>query len=162
MRDVLVIYFNGEKNAGLLLVAIGLLGATAAAIFLQPRWRLRSFAITLAVLAVIELAIGVGLYARTGLQARRLINQLESRPAQFVADETSRMTRVQRNFVVIEYAEVAVLLASAFFALAQKSRPSPTGIALGLVINAAVLLAFDLTAERRGAVYLAALQEQSR
>jgi len=33
------------------------------------------------------------------------------------------------------------------------------GIALGLLLNASFLLAFDLVADRRGAVYLAALQQ---
>lgn len=34
-------------------------------------------------------------------------------------------------------------------------------IALGVLHNAAVLLAFDLVAERRGAAYLAAIQAQA-
>jgi hypothetical protein len=35
-----------------------------------------------------------------------------------------------------------------------------TGVALGLLVNGAVLLAFDLVAERRGAVYLQAVEAQ--
>lgn len=67
------------------------------------------------------------------------------------------VTRVQRNFVVIEYVEVAIIVVAAFIAVTQKSRPGVTGIALGLLCNAALPLSFDLVAERRGASYLSAI-----
>jgi len=41
-------YFNGEKNGGLILAGLRLAGLAAAAFLLQPRWGLRSFAVTLA------------------------------------------------------------------------------------------------------------------
>lgn len=66
MHDALITYFSGEKQAGLLLTGLGILGLAAAVIFVQPRWGLRSFGITLAVFALIEMAIGVGLYLRAG------------------------------------------------------------------------------------------------
>jgi hypothetical protein len=40
----------------------------------------------------------------------------------------------------------------------QKGRFAVAGVALGLLVHLAVLLAFDLVAERRGAVYLTALR----
>ena len=71
------------------------------------------------------------------------------------------MIRVQRNFVVIQYVEVAVIVLAAIIALAQKSRFRLSCIALALLLHAAFLLAFDLVAERRGAIYLAAITAQS-
>jgi len=67
------------------------------------------------------------------------------------------MTRVQENFVIIEYVEVAIIILSTAIALTQKNKPAMAGVALGLLIHAAILLAFDLIAERRGAVYEAAI-----
>ena len=67
------------------------------------------------------------------------------------------MVRVQRNFVVLEFIWLPLMAASAAVALTQKSRPALWGAALGLLIQAAVFLAFDLVAECRGAAYLAAL-----
>ena len=64
---------------------------------------------------------------------------------------------MQRNFVVIEYVELALIILCALVATTQKGRPALTGVALGLLVSSAVLLAFDLVAERRGATYLAAL-----
>jgi len=72
------------------------------------------------------------------------------------------MTRVQRNFVVIEYVEVAIIIVSAVVAVARENSHTVIGVALGLLINAALLLAFDLLAERRGAVYLTVIEAARR
>jgi hypothetical protein len=159
MQDELAIYFNGEENAGLLLVGISLIGLAAAAVFYPTRWGLRPFAATLAVFAIIEMAIGGVLYFRTAPQVRALTDQLQSQPARFAADEALRMTRVQRNFVLIERVELAVIVAAAIIGVGLKGRPLVAGIALGFLIHASTLLAFDLIAERRGAAYLAALEK---
>jgi hypothetical protein len=160
MHDILTTYFNGEKNAGLLLIAVGAIGLAAAGLFFPARWGLRSLAVTLGILALAEIALGVGLYLRTGPQVNDLMAQLGSEPARFYAEEGARMARVQRTFVVIEYVELAVILASAIVAITQKHRPTLMGIALGLLISGAFLLAFDLVAERRGAVYVTALRDR--
>lgn len=158
MQDVLMTYFNGEKNGGLLLIGVGSLGIAAAVLFFQARWGLRPFAVTLGVLALAELALGVGLYLRTDPQVNDLTARLRSEPERFYSTEGARMVRVQRNFVVIEYVELAVIIASALIAVGQKNRQGVMGVALGFLINGAFLLAFDLLAERRGAVYLAAIE----
>lgn len=154
-------YFNGEKHAGLLLIVVGAIGIAAAVLFFQPRWVLRSLGITMGFLALAEIALGAGLYLRTDPQVNGLVAQLATEPARFELEERARMTRVQRNFVVIEYVELAVILVCAVVAITQKHRPGLMGVALGLLVNGAFLLAFDLVAERRGAVYLAAIEARA-
>jgi hypothetical protein len=158
MHDALTIYFNGEKNAGLFIAVVGAAIVAAAVALFRARADFRSFALTLGIVALVEIAIGVGLYLKTDPQVGRLRAQLDSSPSRFSADERARMARVQRNFVVIEYVEVALIVVTAMVAIARKTNPTLTGVALGLLINAALLLAFDLIAERRGAVYLAAIE----
>jgi hypothetical protein len=158
MQDVVLTYFNGEKHAGLLLVGIGTIGIAAAVLFFQARWGLRSLAITLGLLALAEIALGAGLYLRTDPQVKGLLAQVASTPARFTSEEAARMARVQSNFVVIEYVELAVIVVSALIAVTQKHRPGLAGVALGLLINGAFLLAFDLVAERRGAAYLSVIR----
>ncbi|HEV8658173.1 MAG TPA: hypothetical protein VGS96_06060 [Thermoanaerobaculia bacterium] len=46
MNDALMIYFDGEKHAGLFLTGVGLAGIMAAAVLLRASSGLRSFAIT--------------------------------------------------------------------------------------------------------------------
>jgi len=154
----LTIYFNGEKNAGLFIAVVGAAIVAAAVVLFRARSDFRSFALTLGIVALVEIAIGVGLYLKTDPQVGRLRAQLDSSPSNLYADEGARMARVQRNFVVIEYVEVALIIVTAVVAIARKSNVTLTGVALGLLINAALLLAFDLLAERRGAAYLAALE----
>jgi len=158
MHDAMTIYFNGEKNAGLFIAAVGAAIVVAAVVLFLARADFRSFALTLGVVALAEIGLGVGLYLKTDPQVDRLRAQLDSNPSAFHTDERARMARVQRNFVVIEYVEVALILVTAFAAIARKSNATLTGVALGLLINAALLLAFDVLAERRGGVYLAALE----
>ena len=155
MHDAFTLYFNGEKFAGLFIAGVGLVAIVAAALLFRS---LRAFSVTLLILALIEIALGVGLYLRTGTQVRRLEAQLASDEGGFRAVETARMIRVQRNFVFIEWAEVAIIIVSGLVAVGLKYRPVAVGVALGLLIHASVLLAFDLVAERRGAVYWSALR----
>jgi len=160
MRDKIATYFTSEKNAGLVLALLGVIGLAAAVLFWPARWELRSFAVTLGVLALVEIGLGVGLYLRTGPHVGALVALLSSEASRFFADEGARMARVQRNFVVVQYVEVAVIVLAAITALALKHRATVAGIALGLLLNAAILLAFDIVAERRGAVYLGAIGAQ--
>jgi hypothetical protein len=160
MHDALTTYFNGEKTAGALLACLGLIGLAAAALFSQPRLELRSLAATLAVLALVQIAVGAGLYFKTGPQVARLVAQLGSDGARALSEEGARMARVQRNFITLECTWTALLLASAVTAIAQKGRFWVSGVALGVLVNVAVLLAFDLVAERRGAIYLAAIEQE--
>ena len=106
--------------------------------------------------------MGVGLYLRTGPQVTRLEEQLQSAPSEFFEGEAARMPRVQRNFIVIKYVELVVIIVAAIVAISSKSRPGVAGVALGLLISASVLLAFDWFAERRGEEYVTALDAGPR
>lgn len=161
MHDTMAVYFDGEKSAGVLLAAIGVAILALAAMLYPARWGLRSLAATLALFALVEIAIGVGLYLRTGPQVASLLAQLASDTPRVLTEEGARMARVQRNFAVIQYIELIVIVTAAIAAIAFKNRFALSGIALGLLCHAAFLLAFDLVAERRGAIYLEALRRRS-
>jgi hypothetical protein len=162
MQDALMVYFDGEKYAGLLLAGVAVAVMIAAVIMFRAGPGLRPFAVTLAAAALAEIVLGVGLYLRTGPQVRRLDEQLRSDAPNYYAAETARMTRVQRNFVVVEYVELFVIIAASVAAVSLKTRSGPAGVALGLLISASVLLAFDVFAERRGAEYLTAIANGGR
>jgi hypothetical protein len=157
MEEALVNYFEGEKHGALLIAGVGVVAVALAVVLLQPRWELRSLAVTLGLVAFGEIALGVGLYLRTGPQVSALLAQLGTEAARFLSDEGARMARVQRNFVVVQYVEMAVIVVAAVGAFALKNRFWIAGISLALLCHGAFLLAFDLVAERRGAAYQAAL-----
>jgi hypothetical protein len=162
MQDAMTLYFNGEKSAGLLLAGAAAAVLLLAVIIVRSTADLRSFAVTLAVVALAEIALGVGLYLRTGPQVSGLSRQLASDEGAFVESESARMARVQRNFVFIEYAELAIIVVAALVAVTYKPRTTVAGIALGMLIHASILLAFDVIAERRGSVYVSSLAAAAR
>lgn len=161
MEQSLVTYFDGEKYGAVVIASMGLLAVVLAGILLPSRWELRAFAVTLGLVALAEIALGVGLFLRTGPQVTDLLAQLRSDPTAFFSDEGARMARVQRTFIIAQYVEMGVIVVGALVAFAQKNRFAVAGIALALLCHAAFLLAFDLIAERRGAVYLGALQSRA-
>lgn len=158
MRESLLEYFQGEKSAGLLVAGIGGFSLALAILLAQPRYDLRPFAITLGVLGLGEIALGLGLFFKTGPQVDALLAQLASDAPKLYAAESARMAKVQAMFVRLEIAWTAIIAVCAITALVMKGRPVVNGIALGLLLHVAMLLAFDTIAERRGATYLRALE----
>jgi hypothetical protein len=65
VNEAVMTYFTGEKNVAVMLMIAAAIGFVVAAALMPVRWGLRPLAITLAVFAAIELAIGLGLYLRT-------------------------------------------------------------------------------------------------
>jgi hypothetical protein len=106
MQETLMVYFGGEKSAGLFLAGVGIAIIAAAIVLFRD---FRSFAITL-----------------------------------------------------VEMIELALIVGFAIVAIVMMSRAGFVGVALGLVMHAAVLLAFDLLAEPRSAVYLDAIAQGDR
>ena len=122
MTTSLHTYFAGEKHAGLMLAAIGLVMLVASIVLVPARWELRAFAITLGVWSLLELAVGLGLYFKTGPQVAKLVEQLATDSAAFVHAERPRMIGVQRNFVIIEVVWLVLIVASAIAAVWLKQR----------------------------------------
>ena len=147
MQDAITTYFDGEKNAGLMIAGIGVAVLIGAVVLFPAKWELRALSITLMVFAVIELAIGIGLYFKTGPQVANLN----------LALEPARMVAVQRQFVYLEYTWLTLLPVCAVIAIWKKHNPMVSGIACGIALNVALVLAFDIIAERRGAIYYSAL-----
>lgn len=158
MRESILTYFAGEKNAGVVIAILGAIAIAFAALFVQPRYELRAFAITLGIFGLIEIALGVGLFLKTDPQVARLLETMASDAARFYADETARMEKVQKNFVVLEIVWIVLAIACVLTAVLMKHRPIPNGIAMALLIHVACLTSFDIIAERRGAIYLSALE----
>ena len=159
MRDAMHAYFTGEKWAGITLAIVGL--CALVWVFLIRRGigvDFRGMVWPLGVIGLLQVAIGVGLAAKTPSQLAGLESKFNADAPAFYSAETERMTRVQRNFVIIEIVEIVLLLAGIGMAFTQKPNPLLWGIGLGIVLQAGVMLVFDLMAEQRGSVYVDALR----
>lgn len=150
-------YFVGEKQESVLFMLATLMALGLAVWLWTNGHRLRFMALPLVVVALMQLVVGVIIFARTDAQLARLNTQLTSEPAQFKQAETERMQTVMANFKLYKTVELALLLVGACLIAFLSKWDAPTGIGIGLVVQAGFTLALDLFAEARGEGYLKAL-----
>jgi hypothetical protein len=154
--EPLLRYFQGEKHAGVLCAALGLVALALALWVWRAGSPFRTMAFPLGLVALVQLAVGVGLYLRTPPQVAALTARLGGDPdaAQVARSaELARMQRVNRNFKVVEAVEVALIALSLILILALRTRPAVQGVGMGLLLQASAMLVFDLFAERRAHAY---------
>jgi hypothetical protein len=152
-------YFGGEKSEAALILLAGVL-ALAAAIWLWF-WIREPFARGLAAVLLLTAAMGLGVggtvYFRTDGQVRELVNLHEVEPARFALEEGPRMRQVVSSFGVyrIFYAAAVLLALACVFVV---GRPLFHGLAVGLLLLAALGFTIDFYAESRALEYLRGLE----
>ena len=158
----LVVYFTAEKQAAALIFGLGIISAILAAYLWLTGSVFKAMAWPLIVIGAGQIAVGAGLLLRTDPQFARLQDGLRSSPKATVESELGRMAKVNRSFKIIEAIEVLLLLAGLVAALVLRSRHLAwASVGMGLVLQAAVTLVFDLFAEQRALVYTRWLMEFS-
>ena len=151
-------YFQAERAESLLFAAFGV---TAIALALYLLWRYggalaMGLAVPLVLVGLIQIVVGGTVLLRTSAQAVALKAQYVQAPARFKADETPRMVQVMANFKTYKWIEVAfVIIGLALTVLV--SQPFWLGIGMGMLVQGALMLPADITAERRGVEYQAAI-----
>jgi hypothetical protein len=156
---ILQTYFAGEKSEAVLITLAGaacLAGAVALWFGVREPFA-RGLAAGLLVMAALGLVVGGSVYLRTDAQVRQLSELHQADPARFAAEEGPRIRQVVRSFGWYRACYgIAVLLALGLvFAL---GRPVHYGLAVGLLLLAALGFTIDFYAERRAVAYVAALE----
>ena len=160
MLDYLASYFHEEKQESAVFVAIGL-AAIAAAIWAWQRVpRYRAIAYPLVAIAVIQLAVGGAVFARTDAQVVALAEQRRTAPAEFRAAERARMAKVMASFQVYKAIEIAILVVGLGLLPFLRTRAALAAIGLGCLLQGGAMLVFDLFAEARGRTYVEALSRE--
>lgn len=153
-------YFAAEKQGAALIGVLGVASVGFAAYLWRTGDAWRAMAWPLVVIGVGQIAIGMGLWLRTDPQVARLQGGLQSTPQVTVEAESARMDRVKRSFRIVMAVEVLLLITGLCLALLLRSRhPNWAAVGMGLVVQAAALLVFDLFAERRAHDYTRWLSE---
>jgi len=149
-------YFGAERMESLLFIGVGIvaLGLAAYALLASQNALLRGSAWPLAVVALIQLGVGGGVYLRSPKDIARVQHIVQSEPKRIVAEEIPRMDIVMRNFVLYRWIEIGLMVAAvAMFALGAEGS-GWRGAGVGLFVQAGLMLALDFFAERRGTAYL--------
>jgi hypothetical protein len=141
--------FAGEKGETLVFFTAGACAVAAAALLLLRVGGWRHLAWPLAVLAVPEIVVAVGIYLRTDGRVAALREKLAAAPRALLAEEISRMDQVMARFRTYQAVELAVLTAGVVLVLLGKRRSSLQAAGLGLFAQAALLFILDQFAERR-------------
>jgi hypothetical protein len=147
-------YFAGERAAGALAAGLGVVSLAFAIWLYKSASPFRAMIYPVALVGIAQLAIGVGLWLKTPPQVAALESGLAAQPLDARAKETERMEKVQTNFAWIKIVEIVVMVAGVAMIMAWRTSPRAVGVGMGLTIQAAVMLAFDVFAEARGAEYL--------
>ncbi len=154
-------YFHEEKSAAKMAIfGSALIGGAGAYLTSQSDLG-RGAGYALIGVAPIALIVGGTVYARTNSQLRRLEDQLEAAPLDYRRDELARMAKVNQQFYYLRIAEYSLFGAGALTTAigAAKGAGLTTGVGIGLMIDAALLLLFDHFAEVRAQTYTQRLTE---
>lgn len=158
-EELLRAYFAGEKAEAFWILAAGLASMVGA--FVLFAWVREPFARGLASALILVAALGLGVggtvYFRSDAQARSLVELHASDAHRFATQEGARMRQVVAGFgwYRIGYLVAALLALALVFVL---GRPWQHGLAVGLLLLAALGLTIDSYAERRAVDYVRGLQ----
>ena len=152
--DPMFRYFEGEKHAGALALALGLLAVAGALWLWRDAGPYRAMLYPLAIVGIIELGVGVGLLVKTGPQVATLTAAIEQTPEVALSRERERIVGVNARFELIKAVEL-MLIALAAALIVFSGRPEWVGVGLGILLQATALLAFDIFAEQRAHLYAA-------
>lgn len=156
-------YFNAEKNESLLFIILGITAIVIALVFffyLKTNWH-KGFAIPFVVVGLMHLIVGYTVNNRSDEDRKRNVYAYDMNPAELKAKEIPRMEKVNKNFVVYRYTEIALLFISVglfFYFRGNAEKSFWTGLGLALAIEAAVSLGADFFAEQRAHHYIKGIQ----
>jgi hypothetical protein len=156
---ILRTYFSGEKSEAALILLAGVLCLFAALwLWLWVRQPFaRGLALSLLLTAALGIAVGGSVYFRTDSQVRQLLELQQRDPGRFAAKEGPRIREVVKSFGVyrLGYAAAVLLALVCVFAM---GRPTYHGLAVGLLVLAALGFTIDYYAEARALEYVQSLE----
>lgn len=159
-RDAMETYFAGEKRGGLALVGMGAAGLGSGAALLSLDSELAEGAAYPAlVLGAAHLAAGIFVYVASDRRIDRFNREIDRDAAGFSRAERERMAGVRTQFLILKIVEVALVAGGTGAAIVGLSKDEDliAGVGIGVAVEAAATLVFDIVADRRARHYIDAL-----
>jgi hypothetical protein len=160
-------YFMAEKQESLLFVVIGVAAVLAAIAFyfLLRSSFFKGAVIPLVFVGLIELVVGYTVYKRSDGDRIRNVYAYDMNPAELKMKEIPRMEKVNRNFVIYRWVELALLVAGLILSMVYGQNPGRSfwyGFGIALSLQAGIMLVADYYAEKRALKYTRGLQSYTR
>jgi hypothetical protein len=155
-KSIMRSYFDGEKSGGYVLLGLGITGIATGTFLLKDDCKVRQ-GMSYPLLAVGALHVVAGVYI--GMVSDNRINdfnhEIDVDGQAWTERERDRMDGVSTQFTVLKLVEVGLIAGGAGLAYYgyQKGHQRVEGAGIGIAIEAAVTLAFDLWASRRANAY---------
>lgn len=161
--DTVSNYFSAERTESLVFITVGLLAllASAACVIVLRKPLFNGMALTLTVVAVLQLIVGITIYQRSPQDTARVQQMLQSAPKRIQSEEVPRMQVVMRNFRIYLGVEVVLLILALLVIPFAAPGGFLRGAAIGLALQAVFTAVLDLVATRRGEAYLNWLLSQA-
>ncbi|MCI4429424.1 MAG: hypothetical protein JHC40_09695 [Burkholderiales bacterium] len=149
-------YFGAERLESLLFIMAGIvaLGIAAYALLASKNALLRGAAWPLALVALIQLGVGGGVFLRSHKDIARVQSIVQVEAQRVRSEEIPRMEAVVNNFVRYRWIEIGLLVAAILLHAFGPAASAWRGAGIGLFFQAGLMLALDFFAERRAIVYL--------
>lgn len=151
-------YFIAFKNEQLFLIIMGLLALVVAIVFfagLKTQWY-KGFALPLAVFAVLNMGAGFSNYKKADILKIRNTYNYDLHPELLRTKELPRLNEMNRNFTVLIYVNISIIVAAAFifFYFKKKDRNEYyMGVAASLFIVAVLSVAIYSVLKSRSKNY---------
>jgi hypothetical protein len=157
-------YFTAEKSESLVFVFIGIAAIILAIIFfffLKANFY-KGIALPLFLIAIIQITVGYTVYKRSDSDRQRNVYAYDLNPSDLKNKEVPRMEKVNKNFVLYRWIEIALIITGLGLIFLYRQDPVKSflyGIGVGLAIQAVIMLGADYFAEARAKNYTKGLKE---
>jgi hypothetical protein len=156
-------YFTAEKQESLVFIIVGALAILAAiAFYFMIRSAFfKGAAIPLLLIGMLQLVVGITVYKRSDDDRIRNVYAYDMNPGELKEKELPRMAKVNRNFVIYRWLELALLVTGMILSMLYGQNPGRIfwyGFGIALALQAGISLAADYFAEKRGLEYFRGLQ----
>lgn len=154
-------YFTEEKIESLFFLLIGISSILLALIFLFIiKYSLyKGLAYPLLLIGILQVVVGISIYIRSPKDIIRVGQLIQNEPQNIQSNEIIRIDQVIDNFTTYLCIEMSLIIISLSLYIYFYKSPQTfwKGVALGLLIQASLLLPLDLVAKQRAHSYHDAL-----
>lgn len=151
-------YFLAEKQAGLLVLIIGIIAVLLgiAFFFVFKGSLFKGAAVPLLALGLLECMVGNAIHKRSDADRVRLVYAYDMNPSLLKTDELPRMQTVNKNFKIYQGVEFGLAVLGIMLMLYYRVEPHRSfwvGFGLTLIIQAVLLFGLETMAAQRSKEY---------
>jgi hypothetical protein len=156
-------YFMAEKQESLIFLVIGIIAIVLALIlyFMVKTQLCRGLGIPLLILGLVQAIAGYSVYMRSDDQRVSQVYAYDMNPDQLKTTELTRMRKVERNFTIYRWVEIAMIIAGIILIFWFRNKSMQIfwlGFGISLAIMSAELFFADFIAEKRAVHYTSLLE----